>query len=290
MKDLSYQTAQELLRFKELLCGSNYYEAIPTGHFIYKGAHHELNGLILDEAGFLSEEEVSEGTPLMVRICKTCHNTLAKYKVPDLALANGLWTGVGDVPELQDLSWIEEKLIARCHVSIQIQKCREVKLWRIDAFQSQRRLKGNISTFPVSPTSILNKLPLNSDAITGLVKVVFMSTKKRITLQEACRMRFFIIRRRKVEVALRWLVAHNPLYHDVEVCEDALSSLPRDGIPSQVYNSITFCDKVVEDMMGRSRYDQEDDEEPDEGGTDPRSLRSLLQSLPMRVLEKYDSD
>ena len=85
-------------------------------------------------------------------------------------------------------------------------------------------------------------------------------------------MRFFIVRRRKVEVALRWLIAYNPLYHDVEVCEDALSSLPRDGIPSQVYDSITFCDKVVEDMMGWSRYDQENDEEPDEGDTHSDSL------------------
>lgn len=92
-------------------------------------------------------------------------------------------------------------------------------------------------------------------------------------------MRFFIVRRRKVEVALRWLISHNPLYHDVEVCEESLSSLPRDGIPSQVYDSITFCDKVVEDIMSRSRYDQEDDEEPDEGGTQPHFLFFNAHSL-----------
>ena len=86
-------------------------------------------------------------------------------------------------------------------------------------------------------------------------------------------MRFFIVRRRKVEVALRWLIENNPLYRDVELCEETLFSLPADGIPSEVYDSITFCDKVVEDMMGRSRYDQEDDEEPDEGN---RNFRNPL--------------
>lgn len=266
MRELIYRTAKEVLRFKGMLCGEGYYNIIPRRHFMYDGVHHELNGLVIDRSGFLHEDEVSEGVPLMVRMCKTCDNSLAKDKVPDLALANGLWTGVGDVPELSGLSWIKEKLIARCHVSIQIQKCREVKQWHIDGFRSQRMLKGNISTFPVSPTSMVTRLPLSIEAMTGLVKVVFISSRRRITLQEACRMRFFIVRRRKVEIALRWLIENNPLYREVEICEDALLSLPRDGIPLKIYNSITFCDKVVEDMMGCSRYDQEDDEEPEDEG------------------------
>jgi hypothetical protein len=120
----------------------------------------------------------------------------------------------------------------------------------------------------MSPTVMSNKLPLSGGQMTGLVKVVFISSRRRITLQQACRMRFFVVRRRKVEVALRWLIANNPLYQEVELCEETLSSLPVDGIPSEVYDSITFCDKVVEDMMGRSRYDEEDDEEPDEGNRD----------------------
>lgn len=122
---------------------------------------------------------------------------------------------------------------------------------------------------------MLNRLPLSGADVTGLVKVVFMSSHRRITLQEACRMRFFLVRRQKVEIALRWLITNNPLYKEVEVCHEALSSLPLDGIPSEVYNSITFCDKVVEDMMSRSRYDQEDNEEPDEGEATPKIHHQL---------------
>jgi hypothetical protein len=58
---------------------------------------------------------------------------------------------------------------------------------------------------------------------------------------------------------------NNPLYREVELDQAVLSSLPEDGIPCEVYESITFCDKIVEDMMGRSRYDQADDEEAEEG-------------------------
>jgi hypothetical protein len=97
----------------------------------------------------------------------------------------------------------------------------------------------------------------------GLIKVVFMSSQWKMSLQQACKMRFFIVRQRKVELALRWLITNNTLYKEVEMDHDALSLLPEDNIPTQVHESITFCDKVVEDMMGRSRYDQEDDEEVD---------------------------
>lgn len=120
--DLLYRTAREVKQFEDLLRGGNYYDRIPTRHFTYNGAHQELNGLVIDRLGFLCDEEVSEGMPLMIRICKMCNGSLMKDKVPDLALSNGLWSGVGAMPELSGLSWIEEKLIAWCHVSTQIQK------------------------------------------------------------------------------------------------------------------------------------------------------------------------
>jgi hypothetical protein len=85
-------------------------------------------------------------------------------------------------------------------------------------------------------------------------------------------------------MALRWLIANNPLYKEVEVDLNALSSLPEDGNPTQVYESIMFCDKVVEDMMSRSHYDQEDDEEADEYEGPPLPLHTLSQLL---VIHKH---
>ncbi|KAI0338190.1 hypothetical protein BDW22DRAFT_1310373, partial [Trametopsis cervina] len=46
------------------------------------------------------------------RCCISCHKALKRGVMPRHALANGLW--IGDVPtELQGLSWMEQKLIAR---------------------------------------------------------------------------------------------------------------------------------------------------------------------------------
>lgn len=263
--DLVYRSEKELMESRHLLQNSKYYPSVTHPHFLYNGAHSGLNGMVLDRRGFLNSDEVVEGAPLMVRLCKSCDKSLTAGRLPDLALANGLWSGVGLVPELSGLSWIEEKMIARCHISVQIQKCRHVVQWHIDGFHPQRKLQGNISTFPVEPTVALNKLPLSGNDMVGLVKVVFMSSRAKMSLQQACRLRFFIVRRRRVETALRWLILNNPLYQEVQLDEAVLSSLPEDGIPLQVYESITFCDKVVEDMIGHSRYDQPDEKEAEQG-------------------------
>ena len=77
----------------------------------------------------------------------------------------------------------------------------------------------------------LKKLPIGGKELMGLVKVVFMSSRRVISLQDACRMCFFLIRCKKVEIALRWLISNNLLYKDVELDEEVLSSLPSDGIP-----------------------------------------------------------
>ena len=172
---------------------------------------------------------------------------------------------------LSDLTWVEEKLIARVHVSIQILICREPRKWRADKFYPQRMLKGNMSTFPIDPTVLLNKLPLRGEDVAGLVKVVFMSSRKRISIRDASRLRFFVVRRKKVEAALRWLIANNSLYANVEVDEEALSRLPEDGMIPEVYETITFCDKVSEDLAGHSRYD-----DPDDGTIDILHLRRCL--------------
>ena len=45
-------------------------------------------------------------------ICKSCHNSVSKGKIPLFALANGNW--LGDVPTvLSDLNFAEQLLVAR---------------------------------------------------------------------------------------------------------------------------------------------------------------------------------
>jgi hypothetical protein len=68
-----------------------------------------LDGLVLDRVGFFTarEREIVEGSPFVGTTCRSCHETLKKSKLPKYALANRLWMGAGQVPELDGLTWIE---------------------------------------------------------------------------------------------------------------------------------------------------------------------------------------
>src|SRR5947207_664147 len=111
---------------------------------MYGVGYSWLDSLILNQEGFLKENETAYGTPIMAWICKGCDNVLHKDKLPVEALANSLWTGAGQVDALSGLTWVEEKLISRVHVSVQVQKCRMLRNWRWDAFHPQPKVKGHI--------------------------------------------------------------------------------------------------------------------------------------------------
>jgi hypothetical protein len=267
--ELKIVSEDELMKARGLLSPSECYEQIPKEEFMYRGYYNRFNGMILDPAGFLNEDEIMEGSPFIARMCTTCHSSLHKRSLPSLALANNLWTGVGCIAALEGLNWIEEKLLSRVHVSVQVQKCRMRGNFRWDSYHPQRRLKGHIISYPVDPTMVLNKLPLTGEKLNGLVKIIFVSRHKRMSLQEASKLRFFLIRRDKYRRALEWLILNNPLYKDVQVDHSALEKLPIDGIMPEVYECITFCNKMKDNMKGHSRYDEVDDDDDDNSGTSP---------------------
>jgi hypothetical protein len=180
-------------------------------------------------------------------------------EVPNNALANSLWTGVGEVEDLADLTWIEEKLIARVHVSIQLQKCRLLHQWRSDGFYPQPRIRGHVVTFPVDPTVVLYHLPLHPQQLSGLIKVAFIGRKK-ITWSDASTLRFFLVRRIKVRHALEWLLQYNLLYRDVCIDYECLAQLPEHGMIEELFKQATFdYNQRREDAM-HSRYDAPDPE------------------------------
>lgn len=244
-----------------------YYRAIPASLFTYDEPHSALNGTPLEPEAFLSANELATGaTSFSARSCRDCFHSIQKHEVPRFALCSGLWTGVGLIPSLSDLTWIEEKLIAKVHVSIQVQKCRMFRSWHIDGFHPQRQLQGHILTFPMDPTVVLHKLPLRPNQLMSLIKVVFVSRQKPPSMQEVNNLRFFVIRQKKVYAALMWLIENNPHYKDIQLDISALGALPEDGVASEVYNTITFSRQVQKHDQGHSRYDALDPE--DRNGTD----------------------
>jgi len=230
-----------------------------TTLFKYKGALTAIDGMPIDGNGLLTSDELIYGSPVVGRGCKACYSALKRGIVPDFALGNGLWTGIDVATPLSDLTWIEEKLIARVHVSVQIQKCRTFRAAAADGFHPQRQVKGHILTYPMEPATVLSRLPLPPSQLVGLIKVVFLS-RNAIRRSDANKLRFYIVRREKVEKAIRWLISNNPHYHDVVLDEQTLAQLPYDGIPEEVYTNLNVVSQREEDACKHSRYDA-----PDEG-------------------------
>jgi hypothetical protein len=259
MESLLLVSEYELLRSRHLLHRHKCYKHVPDSHFQYRVGHSRLDGLVLDQEGFLkgNESEGMDGAATMAWMCTGCQSHLSKNKLPPEALANSLWTGAGMVKELSGLTWVEEKFISCVHVSVQVQKCRPVRNWKWDAFHPQPKVKGHIITYPADPAMVLRRLPLKPAGLVQLVKVVFMSNEKP-SFQEASKSRFFLVRREKVRQALLWLKEHNPLYKDVELDYEALAQLPEEGIVPEIYNCMTFCNRIKEDLKAHSRYDAPD--------------------------------
>jgi hypothetical protein len=164
---------------------------------------------------------------------------------------------VGEVPELAGLTFIEEKLLARVHVSIQLVKCRLFHLWRCDGFYPQPKMRGHITSYPVDPQSAVDCLPLSVDKIGDLVKIISIS-RQRVQFSDVCRLRFFIVRRHRVEAAIQWLVKHNPLYREVVIDYLSLAGLPEDGMIPQMFEQSTHSTRTDHDDASHSRYDRPD--------------------------------
>ena len=88
------------------------------------------------------------------------------------SLANYRW--VGQVPpQLQNLTWIEELLIARAHLTGRI-----ARLQNRNA-NSYFSLKGNVILLPQDTTELLNILPLPSSSLPDIVRVVWVGRPVR---------------------------------------------------------------------------------------------------------------
>ena len=155
----------------------------------------------------LSVVSSSTDGPSSISICSSCQKYLKKGIRPPESLANLRW--IGPVPpDLQDLTWIEELLIARAHLTGWI-----VRLQNRNAV-AHFGLKGHIILLPQDTTKLLDLLPLPPSALLDIVRVVWVSKPVRSvdTLRE-----HFSVRTQRVYDALLWLTQNNEDYRDVIV-------------------------------------------------------------------------
>jgi hypothetical protein len=203
-------------------------------------------------------------------VCADCYQNLLQDKKPPFALSNGLW--IGEVPHvLAVLTLPERLLIGRYFPAAYIVKLFPKKkgaaFW--DKSTMNSGLRGNVSTYRLNtqelgPLMIGSKMPPSASVLSATIGITFVGPKG---CPEATLPDFFRVRRKRVEDALVWLKANNPLYADINICESRLSELPINAVPAELI-AIT---KISDDDQLLSRevdgYVPEDDAVEQQGVT-----------------------
>ncbi|KAK3933276.1 ATP-dependent DNA helicase [Frankliniella fusca] len=118
---------------------------------------------------------------------------------------------IGEVPpELDNLSFIEQLVIARVHPVVSVYRLKS----------GQRAFSGHVINFRQDVYEFAKVLPHSLTTVKGLVPVC-CSTE---TFHKD-----FLIRRNAVSVALHWLKKHNKYYHDVEIDMSHILSFPEEA-------------------------------------------------------------
>jgi hypothetical protein len=141
-------------------------------------------------------------------VCKTCHAKLLKGQQPCQAVVNTLF--VDETPtELAALEKLEQILIAQRIVFEKIV---------VMPKGQQRKIKGAICNVPVECSQTCNVLPRPPDR-SG---IILLKLKRK--LQFRGHVYFQAVRPQFVISALNWLIANNPLYRNIEIQSNNISS------------------------------------------------------------------
>ncbi|KAK3923346.1 ATP-dependent DNA helicase [Frankliniella fusca] len=179
--------------------------------------------------------------------CKDCHvytiaNDLDPKDVP---------------PELEDLTFVEQQLIARVHPIVSLYKVKNV----------QYKYTGQIINFPQNVQELCTVLPHKVEDLTGVLTIRCKNSEG---------FRDFFIRKMKVLNALIWLKENNPFYNDIQIDEDRINQLPEDN---SVYNIVKgFDEESFEestDLKGTEATFTVSDEEDISQDIDPISYKNI---------------
>ncbi|KAK0707071.1 hypothetical protein B0T26DRAFT_806689 [Lasiosphaeria miniovina] len=158
---------------------------------------------------------------------------------------------LGNIPdELPELTQVEEQLIARVHVYI------DVRLIRAQ----QYRFSKHYVSFLRDTGSLFDQLP----RLPRELDIIILRPRTGGAPNAAHTLRAFRgdfrVRRRYIEIWLQYLIAHHPGYADLEINAERLSSLPVDA---EVTDDVTIIDIDEEPPVVPPRDDEEEDDNVD---------------------------
>ncbi|ODN87403.1 hypothetical protein L198_07027 [Cryptococcus wingfieldii CBS 7118] len=146
---------------------------------------------------------------------------------------------LGDIPAvLAGLTWVETVCIARARAS----RCC-VKIKGHGSHQS----KGNVVILPQAASELLRLLPLPASVIANEIVVIWVASQAEPLTVDKIPKKLLTVRRDKIIAALQWLKENNPLYSDVSIDGNALTSYPEDGhLPMPCFNSLASASTEAE--------------------------------------------
>ncbi|KAJ7061712.1 hypothetical protein C8F01DRAFT_987159, partial [Mycena amicta] len=159
--------------------------------------------------------------------CKTCCRAIKRNKFVALPLyswANGCW--IGDrPPELSDLTYVEELVIAKAHTTKCWAKINTAS--NTNPLLQQRAASGNVCIHPHEISELATQLPRPMSSLYDEIVVIVVAGRQEANA-ETFRRTPLIVRRGYILRALNWLKAHNPLYRDIQIDYAALQEYPSD--------------------------------------------------------------
>ncbi|KAF5332441.1 hypothetical protein D9758_015134 [Tetrapyrgos nigripes] len=179
------------------------------------------------------------------RLCDSCRKTLTKGKVPETALARGLW--LGNVPdELSSLRYFEKVLVSRvrhtnCFVRIAT---------------GRKKMKAHVMAFETPIPKVYDILPPPREDVEEVLAIMW-SGPARPNKPEYKMTSPFLVRRNVVKRALEWLVLNHPDYADVILSEENLSQYQEESPPCTVEYKHAESNKTPE---GTSVFDRDEED------------------------------
>src|SRR5436190_4665185 len=166
--------------------------------------------------------------------CPLCYTALNQDKIPKFSAKNLVNVTMCQhyPPALEDLTPIEECLIAKCHPIGTILKLRP---GGYSSPINYNALRGHMIVIPQDPGPLLQILPSPELRLNNLIKVFWLG--KRIP-ENADLKPFLQVRKDKVLAALQYLVQHNPLYQDLTINHEIMNNWNDNFIPSEIRENI----------------------------------------------------
>ena len=182
-------------------------------------------------------------------ICNPCRASIRNSKVPQMALANGLW--LGPVPEvLSSLRYVEKMLIARIRHS-----CCSIRI-----ASGMRKMKAHAIAYQQPIPKIYDILPPPKSDIEEVMAIMFTGPCKPTPAD--FKRTPFLVRRNHVKKALEWLILNHADYENVIISTNNLHEYPEDMPPVSIEYKEISHNKIPEST---SLHDMENEDGTEEG-------------------------